>query len=52
MINIIIFGILSLILDILLVHYLGYMGIAFAKLLLMILGSLSLITLYWLALKT
>ena len=51
MINIIVFGILSLILDILLVHYLGYMGIAYAKLLVMILGSLSLIMLYWLALK-
>lgn len=51
MINIIIFGILNLILDILLVRYYGYMGIAYAKLLVVILGSLSLIILYWHALK-
>lgn len=51
MINIIVFGILGLILDILLVRFYGYMGIAYAKLLVMILGSLSLIILYWHALK-
>lgn len=46
MINIIIFGILNLFLDILLVRHYGYMGIAYAKLLVVILGSLSLIILY------
>jgi O-antigen/teichoic acid export membrane protein len=51
MINIIVFGILNLILDILLVRYYGYMGIAYAKLLVVILGSLSLIILYWHTLK-
>jgi O-antigen/teichoic acid export membrane protein len=51
MINIIVFGILNLFLDILLVHFYGYMGIAYAKLLVVILGSLSLVTLYWYALK-
>jgi O-antigen/teichoic acid export membrane protein len=51
MINIIVFGILNLLLDILLVHHYGYMGIAYAKLLVVILGSLSLIALYWRALK-
>ena len=51
MINIIVFGILNLLLDILFVHYYGYMGIAYAKLLVVILGSLSLIILYWYALK-
>jgi O-antigen/teichoic acid export membrane protein len=51
MINIIVFGILSLLLDILFVHYYGYMGIAYAKLLVVMLGSLSLIILYRHALK-
>ena len=51
MINIIIFGILNLLLDILFVHYYGYMGIAYAKLLVVMLGSLSLIILYRHALK-
>ncbi len=51
MINIIVFGVLNLILDILLVRHYGYMGIAYAKLLVVILGSLSLIILYWNALK-
>jgi O-antigen/teichoic acid export membrane protein len=51
MINIFVFGILNLILDILLVRYYGYMGIAYAKLLVVILGSLSLIILYWHALN-
>jgi peptidoglycan biosynthesis protein MviN/MurJ (putative lipid II flippase) len=46
MINIIVFGILNLLLDILLVRQYGYMGIAYAKLLVVILGSLSLIILY------
>jgi O-antigen/teichoic acid export membrane protein len=52
MINIIIFGILNLLLDILLVRQYGYMGIAYAKLLVVILGSLSLIILYRRALKS
>ncbi|MBM4313985.1 MAG: hypothetical protein FJ122_08720 [Deltaproteobacteria bacterium] len=51
MINIIVFGILNLLLDILLVSRYGYIGIAYAKLLVVILGSLSLILLYWHALK-
>jgi len=51
MINIIVFGILNLLLDILLVSRYGYMGIAYAKLLVVILGSLSLIILYRNALK-
>jgi O-antigen/teichoic acid export membrane protein len=51
MINIIVFGILNLILDILLVRHYGYMGIAYAKLLVVILGSLSIIILYWVVLK-
>lgn len=51
MINIIVFGILNLLLDILFVHYYGYMGIAYAKLLVVILGSLSLIILYRHALR-
>ena len=51
MINIIVFGILNLLLDILLVRHYGYMGIAYAKLLVVILGSLSLIILYRHALK-
>jgi O-antigen/teichoic acid export membrane protein len=51
MINIIVFGILNLLLDILLVRHYGYMGIAYAKLLVVILGSLSLIALYRRALK-
>ena len=51
MINIIVFGILNLLLDILLVRYYGYMGIAYAKLLVVILGSLSLIILYRRVLK-
>lgn len=51
MINIIVFGILNLILDILFVHWYGYLGIAYAKLLVVILGSLSLIFLYRHALK-
>jgi O-antigen/teichoic acid export membrane protein len=51
MINIIVFGILNLLLDILLVRQYGYMGIAYAKLLVVILGSLSLIILYRHALK-
>ena len=51
MINIIVFGILNLILDILLVRYCGYMGIAYAKLFVVILGSLSLNILYRHALK-
>ena len=51
MINIIVFGLLSLILDILFVNYFGFMGIAYAKLIVMILGSLSLIMLYRHALK-
>jgi len=46
MINIIVFGILNLLLDILLVRRYGYMGIAYAKLPVVILGSLSLIFLY------
>jgi O-antigen/teichoic acid export membrane protein len=51
MINIIIFGILNLLLDILLVRRYGYMGIAYAKFFVVILGSLSLIILYRRALK-
>ena len=51
MINIIVFGILNLFLDILLVRHYGYMGIAYAKLLVVMLGSLSLIILYRHALK-
>lgn len=51
MINIIVFGILNLLLDIVLVRQYGYMGIAYAKLLVVILGSLSLIFLYRHALK-
>ena len=51
MINIIVFGILNLLLDILLVRRYGYMGIAYAKFLVVILGSLSLIILYRRALK-
>jgi O-antigen/teichoic acid export membrane protein len=51
MINIIFFGILNLLLDIFLVRHYGYMGIAYAKLLVVILGSLSLIILYRHALK-
>ena len=51
MVNIIIFGILSLILDILFVHCFGFMGIAYAKLIAMILGSISLIMLYQYTLK-
>jgi O-antigen/teichoic acid export membrane protein len=51
MINIIIFGILNLILDILFVRWYGYLGIAYAKLLVVMLGSLSLIILYKHALK-
>jgi O-antigen/teichoic acid export membrane protein len=51
MINIIVFGILNLLLDILLVRHYGYMGIAYAKLIVMILGSLSLIVFYKLALR-
>jgi len=51
MVNIIVFGILNLLLDILLVRRFGYMGIAYAKLLVVILGSLSLIILYRWALK-
>jgi len=46
MINIIVFGILNLLLDILLVRYCGYMGIAYAKLIVVILGSLSLVIFY------
>lgn len=51
MINIIVFGILNLLLDILLVRQYGYMGIAYAKLIVVMLGSLSLIILYWHALR-
>ncbi len=51
MINIIVFGILNLLLDILLVRHYGYMGIAYAKLIVMMLGSLSLIILYRHALR-
>jgi O-antigen/teichoic acid export membrane protein len=51
MINIIVFGILNLLLDILFVRQYGYMGIAYAKLLVVILGSLSLIFLYRHALR-
>ena len=51
MINIVVFGILNLLMDILLVRHYGYMGIAYAKLLVVILGSLSLIILYRHALK-
>jgi O-antigen/teichoic acid export membrane protein len=51
MINIIVFGILNLLLDILLVRRYGYIGIAYAKFLVVILGSLSLIILYRRALK-
>jgi PST family polysaccharide transporter len=51
MINIIVFGILGLFLDILFVRYFGYMGIAYAKLIVMISGSLSLIIIYRHALK-
>jgi O-antigen/teichoic acid export membrane protein len=51
MINIFIFGILNLFLDILLVHYCGYMGIAYAKCMVIILSSLSLTIPYWLVLR-
>jgi O-antigen/teichoic acid export membrane protein len=51
MINIIVFGILNLFLDILLVRHFGYMGIAYAKLIVVMLGSLSLIILYRHALR-
>lgn len=51
MINIIVFGILNLLLDILFVRHFGYMGIAYAKLLVVMLGSCSLIVLYRRALK-
>jgi PST family polysaccharide transporter len=51
MINIIIFGILNLVLDIFLVHIYGYIGIAYAKLIVAIVASLSLIILYRHALK-
>jgi O-antigen/teichoic acid export membrane protein len=51
MINIIVFGILNLLLDILLIRYCGYMGIAYAKLFVVILGSLSVIIFYWHVLK-
>lgn len=46
MINIIVFGLLNLLLDILFVRQYGYMGIAYAKFFVVILGSLSLIFLY------
>lgn len=46
MINIIAFGVLNLILDILLIRRYGYLGIAYAKLVVVILGSLSLIIFY------
>lgn len=52
MINIVIFGILNLVLDVLFVHWYGYLGIAYAKLFVMLLGSLSLIIWYRHTLKT
>lgn len=51
MVNIIVFGILSLVLNILFVDHFGYLGIAYAKCFVVVLGSLSLILLYRLALK-
>ncbi|MCL2669794.1 MAG: oligosaccharide flippase family protein, partial [Syntrophaceae bacterium] len=51
MFNIIVFGFLNLLLDILLVRRYGYLGIAYAKLFVVMLGSLSLITFYRVSLK-
>jgi O-antigen/teichoic acid export membrane protein len=51
MFNIIFFGFTNLFLDIIFVRYYGYMGIAYAKLFVVVLGSISLITMYRCALK-
>jgi O-antigen/teichoic acid export membrane protein len=51
MINILIFGLLNLILDIFLVDKIGYMGIAYAKIIVVIPASISLLIFYRRALK-
>jgi len=51
MINIIIFGLLNIILDIILVQRMGYMGVAYAKVIVVIPACISLVFFYWMALS-
>ena len=51
MVNLVLFGIANVVFDILFVHFFGFMGIAYAKFPVVILGSSSLIYFYWRAIS-
>jgi O-antigen/teichoic acid export membrane protein len=51
MVNLVVFGIANVVFDILFVYLFGFMGVAYAKLPVTILGSLSLIYFYWRAIS-
>jgi O-antigen/teichoic acid export membrane protein len=51
MVNLVLFGIANVVFDILFVYFFGFMGIAYAKLPVVILGSLSLVYFYWRAIS-
>ncbi len=51
MVNIVVFGLANVAFDILFVRLFGFMGVAYAKILVVVLGSLSLVFFYWRAIS-